>query len=315
MGKMQTCIYGPVPSRRLGRSLGIDLLPAKICSYDCIYCQLGRTTATTIKRRPYRKAVEVLDQLEQALDRGVTADCVTIAGSGEPTLNSEIGTVIQGIKARTSLPVAVLTNGSMLSEKAVREALAQADIVIPSLDAHNKPLFEAVNRPHADIKFDRMFAGLVEFSQIFHGRLWLEILIMDGINASPDDAARFKPLVDKIRPTDIYVNTTVRPAPEAFARQADEGMIDHFYETLGCRRQRDTVFSITAEGAGRGIAPAILEMVARRPVTAEDMAKGLGVPVADIRERVEKLVSEKRLEAVQKNAATYYRAFSSHDKA
>lgn len=304
---METCIYGPVPSRRLGRSLGIDLLPAKLCTYDCIYCQQGRTAGKTATRRPYRSAGEILTQVKKTLARGVTADCVTIGGSGEPTLNSDIGTVIQGIKKETSLPVAVLTNGSLLSDEAVSHALMAADIVVPSLDAYNASLFETVNRPHKTIDFDRMLGGLADFSHAFSGRLWLEIFIMDGVNASPDDAARFKPLVDRIAPKDIYINTAVRPPAEPWVKQAGEETIDYFYRALGLRRQRDTVFAVNDENNNSDMAPAILEMAARRPVTMEDMAAGLAVPVAQVRKKVQELLAEKRIGTVDKNGVTYFR--------
>jgi wyosine [tRNA(Phe)-imidazoG37] synthetase (radical SAM superfamily) len=304
---METCIYGPVPSRRLGRSLGIDLLPAKLCSYDCVYCQLGRTAAKTVKRRPYRGVDEVLTQLKAALDGGVTADCVTIAGSGEPTLNSEIGAVIRGIKNVTALPVAVLTNGSLLSDESVRQDLLAADIVVPSLDAYNAVMFETVNRPHKSIEFNRVVDGLADFSRAFSGRLWLEIFIMDGINAAPDDAAGFKPLVERIAPTDIYVNTAVRPPAESSVKQVDEAVIDYFYQTLGARRQRDTVFSIRDNDRAADIGPAILAMAARRPVTMEDMAAGLAAPKEAVRRKVEALLAEGRLDVIRKNTATYYR--------
>lgn len=309
---MGECIYGPVPSRRLGRSLGIDLLPAKICTYDCVYCQLGRTAATTVRRRPYRSVEEVLAQLKSALDGGVTPDCLTIAGSGEPTLHSEIGAVIQGIKKMTAIPVAVLTNSSLLSDESVRDALMAADIVVPSLDAYNAALFEKINRPHETIGFDRMLEGLVAFSRVFSGRLWLEIFIMAGVNDSPDDAARFTPLVDRIAPTDIYINTSVRPPAEAFAGQAAEEAINLFYRTLGSRRQRDTVFSLSSGDRSGDLGPAILNMAARRPVTMEDMAAGLAVPVERVRDQVRRLLAERRLEAVETNASTYFRTSIAH---
>ena len=312
---MSTCIYGPVPSRRLGRSLGIDLLPAKICSYDCIYCQLGRTARTTTKRRPYRKADDVIEQIEDAFSRGVKADCITIAGSGEPTLNSDIGTVIRGIKQRTEVPVAVLTNSSLLSDRDVRQALMAADIVVPSLDAFDRELFEKINRPHNGIHFEQMLQGLIDFSHDFSGRLWLEILIMDGINASTDDAARFRPLIDRIAPTDVYINTAVRPAPEAIAKKAGQDMIDRFYQTLGISRQYDTVFAASTDDIGDDIAPAILEMAARRPVTVEDMAAGLAVPVKEIRKHIRKLLTDKRLDTVKKENFIYFRPVEPHDKA
>ncbi|MEW6076556.1 MAG: radical SAM protein [Thermodesulfobacteriota bacterium] len=303
----ENCIYGPVPSRRLGRSLGIDLLPAKICSYDCIYCQLGRTAAATIRRRPFRNAADVLTQVKKVLAGGVTADCLTIAGSGEPTLNSDIGKVIRGIKEATPLPVAVLTNGSLLSDEDVRDALMAADIVVPSLDAYNAALFEKINRPHKTIGFDRMVEGLVDFSRAFPGRLWLEIFIMDGINAAPEDAAGFKPLVDRIAPTDVYINTAVRPPADSSVRQVSEETVDFFYQALGVSRQRDTVFSARAGDQAGDIAPAILEMAARRPVTLEDMAAGLATPIEKIRRTVKELIAGNRLDAVKKNASVYYR--------
>jgi wyosine [tRNA(Phe)-imidazoG37] synthetase (radical SAM superfamily) len=304
---MENCIYGPVPSRRLGRSLGIDLLPAKLCSYDCIYCQLGRTAVTTIKRRPFRSAAEVLEQLKEVLAGGVTADCVTIAGSGEPTLNSEIGAVIRGIKQVTPLPVAVLTNGSLLSDDGVRDALMAADIVVPSLDAYNAALFAKINRPHQTIGFDRMVDGLVDFSRAFSGRLWLEIFIMDGLNASPDDAGKFKPLVDRIAPTDIYINTAIRPTAEPAIKQVSEETIELFYRVLGSRRLRDTVFTVRAGDPDKDIGAAILEMAARRPVTMEDMAAGLSTPIEKVRRTINDLLAGHRLDAIEKNASTYFR--------
>jgi wyosine [tRNA(Phe)-imidazoG37] synthetase (radical SAM superfamily) len=304
---MENCIYGPVPSRRLGRSLGIDLFPAKICSYDCVYCQLGRTAATTVKRRPFRSAVDVLTQLKKVLADGVTADCLTIAGSGEPTLNSEIGTVIRGMKETTPLPVAVLTNGSLLSDASVRDALMAADIVVPSLDAYNAVLFEKINRPHKTIGFDRMVQGLVDFSRVFSGRLWLEIFIMDGINAAPDDAAGFKPLVDKVAPTDVYINTAVRPPADSSVKQVSEETIDFFYRALGVSRHRDTVFSLRTDDPAGDIQTAILEMAARRPVTIEDMAAGLAMPIEKIRRAVEDLAGDNRLDTIKRNASNYFR--------
>ncbi len=311
---MQTCIYGPVPSRRLGRSLGIDLLPAKICSYDCIYCQLGQTSGKTIRQRPYRRAETVLAQLKDTLAGGVTADCITIAGSGEPTLNSEIGAVIEGIKEEIPLPVAVLTNSSLLSQADVRQALLAADIVVPSLDAYNPALFDTINRPHSAITFNPMLEGLIAFSKDFPGRLWLEIFILAGINASAEDAARFRPLVDRIAPADIYVNTAVRPPREAFAKEADEDMIDGFYQVLGAKRQSDTIFSTGAGIRNSDIGTAVLEMAARRPVTLTDMAAGLEEPIETVREQVKALVAENRLEKIEKTTATYFRTRTDHAK-
>jgi len=157
-----------------------------------------------------------------------------------------------------------------------------------------------------------MLDGLIDFSRAFSGRLWLEIFIMDGINASPADADRFKPLVEKIAPKDVYVNTAVRPPSESFVKQVGEEVIDYFYQTLGLPRQRDTVFSLNDDYIKNNIGPAILEMAARRPVTVEDMAAGLAAPVEKINQHVQNLLAEKRLEKIEKNASTYFRTQTFH---
>jgi len=281
----KTFIYGPVPSRRLGRSLGVDLIPLKLCTYDCVYCQLGKSASKTLKRQPYRDPDIVLSQLFERLTQINRPDCITIAGSGEPTLNSGIGTVIAGIKRITDIPVVVLTNGSLLSEPEVQKSLLAADMVIPSLDAWNPEMFAAVNRPHHSVDFFTMVEGLVSFAKVYKGRLWLEIFIMDGINGSVADARAFKPLVDRIDPAVVYVNTAVRPPEEAFVKQASPDMIEAFYTALDRRHQKDMVFEGAGPGRGLGDVNAdIVAMTARRPVTAADIAAEIGR--ASCRERV-----------------------------
>ncbi|MDY6831348.1 MAG: radical SAM protein [Thermodesulfobacteriota bacterium] len=301
-------IYGPVPSRRLGRSLGVDLVPLKLCTYDCVYCQLGKSSSKTVKRLPYRNADTVLAQLFERLKKIDRPDRITIAGSGEPTLNSGIGAVIAGIKKKTDIPVVVLTNGSLLSNPEVQKDLLPADMVIPSLDAWNPEMFASINRPHRSVDFTTMTEGLVSFSTVYGGQLWLEIFIMDGINASVDDARAFKPLVDRINPAVVYVNTAVRPPEESFVKQAPPALIDAFYRTLGRAHQKDVVFDGTgpAEGSGN-VAADIVEMVARRPVTATDIAAGLNLPEAAVGPHIEQLVAEGRLEAVPKGDRVYFR--------
>ena len=160
---MSQHVFGPVPSRRLGRSLGVDLVPFKVCTYDCIYCQLGRTTCKTTERKEWVPLNEVCASLRDTLD--TKPDFITLSGSGEPTLFSRPGELIRSIKDLTDVPVAVLTNGSLLSVPEVRAGLLEADLVVPSLDAGNERLFRIVNRPHEDIAFDRMVEGLIAFRQ------------------------------------------------------------------------------------------------------------------------------------------------------
>ena len=178
---MSNYIFGPVPSRRLGRSLGVDLVPFKTCTYDCIYCQLGRTTNKTIQRKEWVPLDDVVTELETKLSS--QPDYITLSGSGEPTLYSRTGELIDRIKAVTNVPVAVLTNGSLLWNQEVRARLMNADLVVPSLDAGDEAMFRAVNRPHEDISFERMLQGLIDFRHEFQGKYWLEVFLLAGHNA------------------------------------------------------------------------------------------------------------------------------------
>lgn len=306
---MSECIYGPVPSRRLGRSLGIDLLPAKICTYNCVYCQLGKSSAKTVKRRAYRNADTVIKQLRQCLAEDIPLDCITLAGSGEPTLNSDIGRVISQIKKISALPVVVLTNGSLLPDPDVRASLMTADIVIPSLDAHSAKLFETINRPHHFIGFDQMVGGIADFSKEFRGQLWLEMFIMEGINAALSDAEAFRPLVEKINPDKIYVNTAVRPPAETFIRPASSDRIHEFYNLLDKQPQQDVKFTRyqPTDHTEGGIADDIFALIARRPVTKEDIANGLGLAGDSVQTAIDELLANGKIDAIEKNQQTYYR--------
>ena len=178
-------VFGPVPSRRLGRSLGVDLVPLKVCSYDCIYCQLGRTTCKTVGRKEWVSMDAVLDELKRKL--ACRPDYITLSGSGEPTLHSRLGEIIEHIQAMTKVPVAVLTNGSWLWQRGVREALTLADVVMPSLDAGDELLFQAVNRPHPEITFEKLVSGLEQFRREFSGQYWPEVLLLAAVRTARGD--------------------------------------------------------------------------------------------------------------------------------
>ena len=210
-----------MPSRRLGRSLGIDFVPFKTCSYDCIYCQLGRTTAKTIERKEYAPVDAVLKEVEEKLKTISPPDYITLSGSGEPTLHSGIADIIFGIKKISSIPVAVLTNGSLLWIGEVRDAVSGADLVIPSLDAGSEEAFLRVNRPHSGIIFKKMVEGICTFREGFRGPVWLEVFITGGITDSDDEITRIKTLADRIGPERIQLNTTVRTPAEAYAKMVN----------------------------------------------------------------------------------------------
>jgi len=193
-------VYGPVPSRRLGHSLGVDILPFKTCSLDCVYCQLGSTGKTTNRRRAYFSPRDVLAQIRAVLDSGQRVDHITFSGSGEPTLNANLGRIIRGLKKITNVPVAVLTNGTLLTRKDVRGDLLAADVVAPSLDAVPARLFRAVNRPHPSLDAGRVVKGLARFRREFRGQIWLEIMLVKGVNDTPDHIRDLRTAVAAIRP-------------------------------------------------------------------------------------------------------------------
>lgn len=209
----QNVVFGPVPSRRLGMSLGIDVIPMKICSYDCIYCEVGKTTQRTLDRKPYVSADAVAEAMQRyfAENPTVQLDYVTFSGSGEPTLNSDIGWFIRKAKALTSTPVAVLTNGSLLYDPQVRRDLRQADLVVPSLDAVWQDVFVKVNKPAPGLEVERVISGIEQFSSEFSGEVWLEILLVDKVNTHLDHVRALGEAARRIAPTKTQLTTVVRP--------------------------------------------------------------------------------------------------------
>jgi len=305
---MAKLVYGPVPSRRLGRSLGVDLVPYKVCTYDCVYCQLGPTRGTTVERKPYVDESTLLDQIEAKLLQDVRADYITLAGSGEPTLNSHIGSVIAAIKRRTQVPVAVLTNGSLLADGQVRASLLHADVVLPSLDAHDPKGFQAINRPHGAITFEAMTGGLIAFRKEYTGKIWLEIFLVPTMNDSEEDAAGFRKWVDAMNPDKVHLNTAVRPAAESWVRQVSGQVLDRFCEILGPRAEVIVPFRGSGQGRGKDdLAQDILSILARRPCTLEDICSGLGVPANEAIKQLEALVQGGFLETMNRGPALFYR--------
>jgi wyosine [tRNA(Phe)-imidazoG37] synthetase (radical SAM superfamily) len=205
-------LFGPVPSRRLGMSLGIDLVPHKVCTLNCVYCECGPTNRLTLRQHPYIPVEAVKQELSHYLDHHPAPDYITFSGSGEPTLNAGIGEVLSFIKGlHIPIPVAILTNGTLLNHKAVRDSILGADLVLPSLDAVSDAVFEKINRPHPGLAAKDCIQGLIDFRNSFAGRIWLEIFILPGYNDNPEELGGLNAACDKIRPDRIQLNTLDRP--------------------------------------------------------------------------------------------------------
>ncbi len=271
-------MYGPVPSRRLGLSLGVDIVPVKVCTLDCIYCQIGRTTEKTIERKDYIPVEEVLAELRERLAQGLQADYITISGSGEPTLNSRLGELIDVIKKLTDIPVAILTNGTLLYRQDVRADCVKADVVLPSLDAGDEQAFQRVNRPHRDISIEKLISGLCAFRNEFTGQIWLEVFFIEGINTDAEQIAKIKDAIERIRPDKVQLNTAVRPTAEPNVKAMDDEKLRVIAGQLG--EKCEVVADFLPRHLGKHIesrAEDVLSMLKRRPCSIQNICSGLGI--------------------------------------
>jgi len=310
-GNKRECIFGPVPSRRLGRSLGVDVVPFKTCTYDCIYCQLGRTTNKTTQRKEWVPTKLVIEQLKEKLDS--KPDYITLSGSGEPTLFSQLEALISKIKSITNIPVAVLTNGSLLWLPEVRNALKFADLVVPSLDAGSRQIFQYVNRPHPDITFKKMLEGLIRFRDEYDGKYWLEVFLIAGVTTPEIEINRLETCISSIQPDKVQVNTVTRPPAEDFAEAVPEKRLKtiaaQLYENAeviadyrGVHKQQD--FAAHQED--------VLRLLKRRPCSIEDISAGLGLHRNEVVKYVDELSFEGRIRSKTQNQQLYYKAVNNN---
>ena len=307
--KRYTHLYGPVPSRRLGRSLGVGIMPFKVCSLDCIYCQLGKTTEKTIERKEYAAIGPVLAELKEKLTDAVEADYITISGSGEPTLNSRLGELINGIKKITDIPVAILTNGTLLYRQDVRADCSEANVVVPSLDAGDEQTFQKINRPHRHISIEKLIAGLCAFRKEFANQVWLEVFLVEGFNTDTGQIAGIRDAIERIGPDKIQLNTPVRPTAEPGLESPDHEKLQDIAARLG--KKCEIVADFSHARHGRHIeskARDVLSMLKRRPCSLNDICSGLGIVRNEALKYVTALLQEGVIDAVRKDGTTFFRA-------
>jgi len=312
----QSYVFGPVPSRRLGRSLGIDLVPMKTCTYNCIYCQLGRTTHQTLERRPYVSEEVVIRQLQEKLSSLSTLpDFITFSGSGEPTLNSQIGDFIEEVSRLTPVPVAVLTNGSLLHREAVREALQGADVVIPSLDAAHPSLFRLINRPHHSLSFSHILQGLKAFRNEYAGEIWLEVMLCRGFNDEEQHLEKLRGEIEKIGPNRVHLNTVVRPPAEEFAYPLSMEQLEKVVSLLGGKAEiLPTECPSPAARVYGPIDREVLLLLERRPCSLEDLSRAFGVSEKDMAASLRKLRDKGAVGYNVYNRTVFYKAGKKSEK-
>ena len=307
---MYKYLFGPVPSRRLGMSLGVDLVPHKVCSLDCIYCECGPTTKLTLERKEYILYDKVIKELYHYFSNNPGPDYITFSGSGEPTLNSRFGDVLQFIKQKKpDIPVAVLTNGTLFSQKQVRTELLSADVVLPSLDAASNLSFRKINRPFHSLNINDYINGLVDFRKEYKGKIWLEVLIIPGYNDSKTELKLLKEAFEKIKPDSIQLNTLDRPGViqgiRAASREELQEIVNFWkldnIEIIASAPERKDIKSYRSD-----MESAILETIYRRPCTLNDLAKILGSHINEVNKYLDVLEADDKIESVRQERGLFY---------
>ncbi len=301
-------IFGPVPSRRLGLSLGIDLVPFKTCSLDCVYCQLGKTTFHTVERKEYVPLNEVIQQIKQKLSEDVKPDYLTLSGSGEPTLYSKLGQLISSIKEMTEIPVALITNSTLFSDAGVRAEALKTDLVLPSLDACDQRTFDLINRPLAGLNIDNIISGLQKFRNEYTGQIWLEIFFVEGINTKPKHLGRFSEIISIIKPDKVQLNTAVRPTAEYNVGPVSHDKLKMFANQLGADCEVIADYSKLSIGENLQIeARDVLAILKRRPCRLEDICSGLNIHKNHAIKALTYLLNQKKITTQEKNKVIFYK--------
>lgn len=296
-------LFGPVPSRRLGRSLGLDIVPMKTCTQNCLYCQLGKDAPLTLERKPYIPTDAVIGELDDWLAAGGQADTITLGGSGEPTLHSELGVMLDRIKAMTDIPTAIITNGTLLSLPDVRRDCAKADVVLPSLDAGDAATFARLNNPHPDLDYETFVEGLCQFRREYAGQIWLEVFFCLDINTDSDSIGVMAAQIQKIRPDRIQLNTAVRPTTHAQAKPVPRDILERIAKQLHPNAEVIADFGRSAAPEGLIIPAdelpdAILAVIRRHPCGLDDLCSALSMPADRVRPVLDGLLANGQVECL-----------------
>lgn len=299
-------IYGPVPSRRMGLSVGISPIAEGHCNYSCIYCQLGRTRNMTNERKRYFDHRDIVEEFKLYLSKDIKFDVATIVGDGEPLLYADLGILIDELKLLTDKPIALITNGSLLFDSKVREDLKNADIILPSLDATDEEMFKKINRPHGSIKFDDVIRGLQIFSNEYKGQLWIETMIVEGINDNRKFFLDLKELLGTIKYHKLYINSPVRPPAETYVKQVSKDVIEEAVSILG----GISIDKLASEGFYSKVEDdyeAVLSIVRRHPMNQFEIKSFIEKRWnSNIEEFFQKLDNDDNIEVINyKNYYTY----------
>jgi wyosine [tRNA(Phe)-imidazoG37] synthetase (radical SAM superfamily) len=285
-----THIFGPVPSRRLGLSLGVDLIPPKTCTYDCLYCEVGRTTCHIVNAEPFVPASEIADELEIALSKS-SPDTITLAGSGEPTLNSEIEKIIASIRKQTNIKIALLTNGSLFWKEEVLQRVMGVDIILPTLTTVFEETFRAIHRPCAELNVSRLISGLKDLRRRYNGLIFLEVVLLSGVNDTEREVEGLKGIIREISPDMVQLNTVIRPPSYSRAMPVQKESMEQIKNFLGEKAEiiaYPPLQKRIAENDSTDVS--IVEMAKRRPVRLIDISTALHITPEESEGLVEELM-------------------------
>ena len=306
---MPRYIYGPVKSRRLGLSLGADIVPMKTCCFDCIYCQLGSGYRPTVTRGRFVPLEKVIEQIGARLEEiPRVPDYITIGGSGEPTLNESFGDLASALRKEFDIPVCLLTNGSLMWLEQVRAACTDFDLIVPGLDACDESMFQAVNRPHGALSFEKLLTGLERLREEFKGAIWLEVFLIPGLNTSEQQCRRFKKLAERLKPDKIHLNTAVRPPAESSVRPLCSERMQQIRRFFGPKAESIASLRPRLDGHGGIKEEEIIGILHRRPCTAGDIASAYDASVAEAEEKLQKLISRGKVNAERRDGKVFYMA-------
>ncbi len=286
-------IFGPVPSRRLGLSLGVDLLNCKTCNLNCVYCELGRTIKTTADRGIFVKTEDVLDEIRKFFEKGGRADFITFSGSGEPTLALNLGEAIDAVKKEFNCKTALITNSTLLYDSDVRAQAKKADYVLPSLDAATKEAFIKVNRPHPSLNLDDILEGLVLFSKEYKGVILLEVLLVKGINDSEKELLAIKDVIERMENVEkIQINTIVRTRAESFAMPASREAMELALKIFGEKAEIISSYKGGMIDTVDTVKNAVMQAVRLRPVAINELIRVINAPEVRVIAAISELVRE-----------------------
>ncbi|MFW9772743.1 MAG: radical SAM protein [Candidatus Thorarchaeota archaeon] len=303
-------VYGPVPSRRLGRSLGIDPIPLKTCNYQCIYCQLGKTTYFTNERKNFFPVKAIICELKKAIKENEgNFDYITFVGSGEPTLYKDLKKLILMAKELSEIPICVITNGSLLYDKEIRDILISADVILPSLDAGDEKSFIKINRPHPSINFEKLIQGFIDFREIYKGKFWIEVMLIKDMNDSKEELIKIKKKIDLIKPSRIDFNIPIRPPVEEWVKIPEENIISLLNEIFA---DYNNIF-YPEKGPFRvyskNFEKELLAIIERHPMTQEQILQTFSneqFTKNKILSQLDKLTSLDKIRKIIYNNQTFY---------